>query len=116
MTINLGGEMAETRKILQENKKHKCDICSNTFTRKESLKDHIKNVHNPTKDYKCETCEETFVQNKLLLNHIQNVHQPYFKCKEVVGSKSTLCVKSRLKKQGDFFKASRQFRNESTYF
>ena len=61
----------------------KCLQCSKTFTRKDSLELHIKNVHDKSlKSLKCEKCDKTFNKMSNLDRHRRDVHmkEKWFRC------------------------------------
>ena len=61
----------------------KCPQCSKTFSRKDSLEFHIKNVHDKSLPIlKCEKCEKTFNKKSNLDRHRRDVHmkEKMYKC------------------------------------
>ena len=66
----------------------KCLQCSKTFTRKDSLELHIKNVHDKSlKSLKCEKCDKTFNKMSNLDRHRRDVHkkEKWFRCPKDTG-------------------------------
>lgn len=52
---------------------HQCHICSKTFTRKSSLKNHLL-THEKSKPFKCKDCNERFTRKDLCKRHEISVH------------------------------------------
>ena len=57
-------------------KNHKCKNCQKTYKRRETLAEHVKNIHesNGTKLLSCEMCEFRYNRKSQLNNHISRVH------------------------------------------
>ena len=55
-----------------------CDICGNTFTSQNSIRDHVKKEHGKT--FSCEICEKTFGSKTLMRVHVKNEHGKTFSC------------------------------------
>ena len=75
---------------------YKCDFCDKTFRKKDSLKRHIKIVHEGVKNHKCDMCEKSFFTSSFLESHKTNFH---------LKNKCDICEKGfstlrRLKRQG----------------
>ena len=53
--------------------KYSCEMCETSFTRKDNLHKHMRNVHpnewKETTGIKCETCKKTFPQQRTLNQH-----------------------------------------------
>ena len=65
---------------------YNCDLCKNTFTNAENLKDHIYSVHmhkEETEENYCEQCKKKFASPKYLKLHIEVVHE---------GKKDHICL------------------------
>ena len=62
-------------KIIHEGlKKYECDLCGKGFSRF-SLKKHIEAVHGGLKNFQCNYCEKSFSQLGNLKRHIQSIHE-----------------------------------------
>ena len=72
------------RRVHEEKKKLKCEMCHCKFAKKSNLKRHIKTVHETKKEYKFEMCHQKFPLKNVLTDHIQTVHEEEssFKCKD----------------------------------
>lgn len=58
-----------------------CEICMKTFTRKNSMMNHMKNMHTEGKQHQCTVCGMTFRQKAGLKIHMSNhVEVPQYKC------------------------------------
>ena len=55
-------------------KKYKCDICSKVFFYKDTLKQHVQQVHIRDKKFKCDTCDWRGVSKEKLNRHVQEKH------------------------------------------
>ena len=55
--------------------KRNCHICGYSFTKKESLKSHIKIVHDKIREKKCPECDKSFGHTGTLNLHIKIVHK-----------------------------------------
>ncbi|KAL4219718.1 hypothetical protein ACF0H5_020132 [Mactra antiquata] len=53
-------------KVQNREKPYKCDVCISEFTRKESLRDHMR-IHTGEKPYKCDVCMSEFTVKGTLL-------------------------------------------------
>ncbi|XP_019869173.1 zinc finger protein 239 [Aethina tumida] len=60
----------EPPKQEDDTKPPKCLICNNVFKNRNTLKNHVRNVHAKEKNFKCELCERTFA----MLGNL-NVHK-----------------------------------------
>ena len=60
----------------KDNKAFKCSICSKKMTSKETLKNHIKQVHDKSNHVKCEHCPNTYAYPSDLKKHILQKHAP----------------------------------------
>ena len=61
-------EKAESRKP------YKCDICSEAFTQKNSLKKHCDRKHQERKHYDCPICKTSFTSKRGLNFHSKSFH------------------------------------------
>ena len=52
-----------------------CKKCDKSFSKRSSLKVHIKTVHDKVKSYKCNSCSKAFGQKHNLKVHINTVHE-----------------------------------------
>ena len=51
-----------------------CTECGKSI-RKQSIKRHMRTVHEGIRDYKCDSCEKSYTEKITLLRHKQNVHE-----------------------------------------
>ena len=58
---------------IYEEKTFRCDICSKSFKKNSSLKQHILSVHGG-KTFKCEICPPNFTHKRYLKIHNKSVH------------------------------------------
>ena len=56
-------------------KPHKCGVCPSTFTEVAKLRKHIANVHEGKKPHKCEVCPSSFSEGGTLRQHIKSIHE-----------------------------------------
>ena len=64
-----------------QNKKFACDICSQTFSLKHSIKIHKKTVHEKIRAYQCDLCSKSFLRHSHLTDHKSLKHEDKkFKC------------------------------------
>ena len=56
-------------------KSHKCNICSQSFSRVFDLKKHIHIFHEGRKDYECKSCGKSFTKSGSLKKHNHVVHE-----------------------------------------
>ena len=56
------------------NLQYNCSICDATFSHKNSLTMHIREVHEEKKVYKCNKCPSTFSYPKHLTKHFEESH------------------------------------------
>lgn len=87
-----------TRMSLKTHKTHKHSserphycFCGKSYALKETLKSHIRNVHNLQRKFKCPECGKGFNSNPRLNDHINNVHGqkqaiPCEKCNKIFNS------------------------------
>ena len=78
------------RNVHEGKKDHKCDVCNKYFSQSTNLNTHIKVVHEKSKKFHCKFCELSFSFLDGLKSHIKNVHDD--KSKGVY--KCELCNKS----------------------
>ena len=69
-------------------KNYICPTCGKTFKRPETMRNHIKSVHEGLKEYKCEVCFKEFSLSGNLWTHIRSVHEKQrdFKCDQCPAS------------------------------
>ena len=57
-----------------------CDICSNSFSRKDALSRHLKTAHRPTiatnAAFLCDICNNSFSRKDALSRHLKTAHRP----------------------------------------
>lgn len=53
----------------------KCNICDRPFASEDSLRVHIKNVHEKKHAYKCEYCDKSYMWPGLLNHHVREKHE-----------------------------------------
>ena len=70
--------------------KNECRYCQKTFTITQSLKQHIRTVHEGQKDFICGQCSKSFTTSKNLKQHMIVVHEPWL----MVHFDCTKCEKS----------------------
>ncbi|XP_013416842.1 zinc finger protein 39 isoform X2 [Lingula anatina] len=70
-----------------------CDKCHRVYTRRDSLKRHMKK-HSSTETYDCDHCEETFPEKQALQRHLQKKHSgilhPCSQCDKIFNTKAGL--------------------------
>ena len=80
--------------LSHEKKIFPCHQCGKSYERPDTLRYHVKTVHENRKDtkiYKCDQCEKTTVGRlDHLKTHLKNVHKRHFYCKKCVKSFSDL--------------------------
>lgn len=54
--------------------KHLCHVCLKKFSRKDSLKRHVENVHDK-KTFPCPSCKKVFKRKTCLNVHVKNIHK-----------------------------------------
>ncbi|CRK96197.1 CLUMA_CG009626, isoform A [Clunio marinus] len=59
---------------IHQSPKFHCEICKKKFHGQETLKMHIKNMHNDCKEFHCQYCDAEFAKKASLENHIRVVH------------------------------------------
>ena len=62
------------RNIHESATKYPCDRCPAVLSARMSLKRHIDSCHLKLKSYVCDQCDATYTEQKTLKNHIQKVH------------------------------------------
>ena len=77
-TLNTGfatnQELKRHSETVHEGSKFDCNLCDKSFSRKNRLKHHIKNVHEEKKLLNCNFCDSQFETGKFLQNHLETVH------------------------------------------
>merc|ERR1712106_20977 len=54
---------------------HQCEKCPSNFKKEDSLKLHVRFVHENEKNFFCETCAKSFPRKASLDRHIADVHE-----------------------------------------
>ena len=62
-------------------KQFKCDLCNDTFTRKNDVKRHKKLIHEKPRDHQCQKCEKYFLTQENLRTH-ELTHLSELRCRE----------------------------------
>ena len=76
-----------------------CDICGAKCLTQQTLKRHVKTIHEGKKPFKCDICDVCFGQNSSLKRHISSVHEEKtFDC-DRCGAK--FAIKQNLKRHGN---------------
>ena len=93
-------------KHVHEGVKIPCDQCDKTYSTNQSLKNHIRTVHEGRRDWKCVLCEKEFAHSKDLKSHIKKVHESETrkspKTKKSKPSKNAKCIiKKEIKVEGN---------------
>ena len=52
-----------------------CQICSNSYTRKFTVIDHIEEKHLELASYQCDFCESLFTSSNLKRKHVREMHR-----------------------------------------
>jgi len=63
--------------MIKRQAKHKCTLCSQSFTTNFGLLQHLENIHSQSSSrekYNCSYCERKFLSEKILKKHEHNVH------------------------------------------
>ena len=73
-----GGKFLQTKygevKLTDDGSKFECKVCSHTFTRIESVHQHMA-IHDETLAIKCDLCDEKFAWKSTLRKHKMTVHE-----------------------------------------
>ena len=69
-----GNSTIFAKSVKDEKKSYTCDSCQKTFNLKQSLTNHIIQVHENRKDYQCVSCEKRFSLLNSLKTHYRKVH------------------------------------------
>ncbi|XP_070177527.1 zinc finger protein 189-like isoform X2 [Littorina saxatilis] len=64
------------KRLLKPPKKYTCDICFQSFSLRQSVQRHKRNVHMKRRDYGCDLCHKTFSDSYYLKHHQQVYHNP----------------------------------------
>ena len=71
-----------SKRYHESEKDHKCLSCEISFSRANTLKRHINEIHvghkrdrKNKKDHKCESCEKSFNSSGYLKKHIHTIHE-----------------------------------------
>ena len=77
-------------------KQHKCKDCNFEGMSLKGLEEHVSAVHRNEKSYKCHICPKMYARQQTLKDHIKDNHEPHFKghtcdkCEFVGKSKSSI--------------------------
>ena len=72
----LANRSRHMREVHKSPQSFSCNECGKTFTRKDKLKDHVKNVHSDNKEsFPCTQCEKTFSRKDNLQRHVKDTHK-----------------------------------------
>ena len=63
-------------------KDFKCESCEKSFSEGQTLRRHIRRIHEGHKDYECESCGKSFSAGHALKKHIYTIHEGHkdYKC------------------------------------
>ena len=75
LTKHLMRTMCGEGKTVVERRSEACEICGKYFTLKESLKKHIRGVHNKVKNRKCDQCDYATYSGFNLKLHKSKMHR-----------------------------------------
>ena len=74
-----------------------CHVCRKPFSRRDSLRRHLREVHRREKTHQCSVCQRAFAQKATLEDHIRRLHtkNKAFRCK---ACQATFTIKRDLKR------------------
>ena len=61
-------------KSVHEGVKYSCDSCHQTFSHRETVRKHFQSVYEGVR-YKCDDCDQSFTFRSSLKEHYQNIHE-----------------------------------------
>ena len=67
--------MDNSKKLVQDQIPHKCEICDKVFKNSSGLKYHFNIIHNLEKEHQCNICQKNFKLLSQLNLHVKIVHQ-----------------------------------------
>ena len=74
MIENCDLDMNTPSPVHKNDKSNKCSICGSSFTKKNSLKQHVEAIHEGKRIHKCKFCSESFTSKSNLTRHINSLH------------------------------------------
>jgi len=81
-------EFLNHKKFHQGHPASTCEICHKTFHKPETMRTHVKYVHNKVKNYSCDRCDYKAGQKEKFEKHVKKVHEKEMEtcniCKEQV--------------------------------
>lgn len=84
----------------EKESKHPCTLCSETFERLDSLREHYLNVHDFKGPYQCSKCDKTHTDLKAIVKHIKthSEERPYqcSHCSKSFKQRSALTVHAKI--------------------
>lgn len=79
--FKLPSSLSSHMKIHNEERKHVCSQCGNSFKRAEHLRIHVNGVHLKKKPYTCEYCPKTFAQSgDRNIHRLRHTHEKNHQC------------------------------------
>merc|ERR1712150_43159 len=75
------GDLKDPSSKEQDDKNFKCDDCTYSTSRKDSLRKHINTVHKKERNFTCKVCNFAFTQSSSLNKHMRVKHKKFLKQK-----------------------------------